>query len=248
MNVIDTSIIDKNNPIPLYYQIKEHLKQQINEGVFKKGEKLPTELWISQTYQASRVTVRRAIDELVQEGIVERKRGQGVYVSTSSFNRNIQRLTSQFEDLIKSGISTKSQLLSVEETIADAKLSLMLETKKGQKLLRVHRMRYADEKPFSEQIMYINTHYLPNWDPYELEKGSLYHIIEDKYHLKISHANQIITAVMPTNKQMKLFNLKEPEPLMYMQRTTFLESNSPVEHTENYHVASSYKYSITLYR
>ena len=242
------SIIDRNNPMPLYYQIKEHLKQQINEGILKKGEKLPTELWISQAYKASRVTVRRAIDELVQEGVVERKKGQGVYVSTSSFNRNIQRLTSQFEDLVKAGMSTRSQLLSIKEITADARLTLILEVEKGDKLLQIHRMRFADEKPFSEQIMYINIGYLPDWDPHELESGSLYHVLEDKYHLKISHANQIITAAMPTEEQLKLFHLHEPAPMIHMLRTTFLEGNAPVEFTETYHVAGSYKYSITLYR
>lgn len=241
-------IIDRSKPIPLYYQIKEHLKGQILDGALSPGDKLPTEQWISDTYRASRVTVRHAIEELVQEGLVDKRRGRGAFVTKPKFDRRPNRLTSLHEDLDSAGISCYSRLLWVKNLPADQELAHGLRLDPGEPLWNIRRIRYADNLPFCEQIMNVAARLLPDWDPRELEHRSFYQVLESRYGLTISYADQSIDAVMPSNSQMEIFELTKREPLLHTRRITFLEGDVPVELTDVYHVASTYKYSMTLYR
>ena len=107
-------MIDRNSPIPLYFQIKKDICHQIDTGELKEGDKLPTEYWYRDHYQVSRVTIRRAIEELVNENVLERERKKGAVVAGKKVNRQLNKMTSSYEDLKKMGVEFETKILSLK--------------------------------------------------------------------------------------------------------------------------------------
>ncbi|MBE6830910.1 GntR family transcriptional regulator [Clostridium sp. KNHs216] len=241
-------MIDKTKPIPLYYQIKEQIKEQIKSGELVPGDKLPTEQWYSQYYGVSRVTVRKTLGELISEGIIERMRGQGPVVSAPKFNRQLGRLTGLHEDLTSSGISATSRILSVKMIQANDVLAERMGIKENEDIISIYRVRYANKQPFAEQKIYLRDRFCHGLDAYQLETNSLLKTLEGTFQLKIAHAEQVIDAVLPTKKQCENLDISDKTPLVRMKRTTFLQNGDAVEYTEIYYVSDRYNFSMKLYR
>ena len=92
-------VIDKKSPLPLYYQVEEHIKQTIQSEELQPGDALPSERELSENFQISRMTVRQAITNLVNQGFLFREKGRGTFVSNQKFEQNLQGLTSFTEDM-----------------------------------------------------------------------------------------------------------------------------------------------------
>ena len=106
--------------IPLYHQIVAGLKEQINAGELVSGEKIPTEKWLSEHYGVSRVTVRKALENLTEEGYVEKRPNKGCYVLQPKFEKNFSRMRSLHQELVDAGITPSSKIISYQEVEADS--------------------------------------------------------------------------------------------------------------------------------
>ena len=139
--------IDRSSPVPLYHQLAEQLSQAIADGRLKPGDPFENEMSVADRLQLSRPTVRRAIQELVDQGLLVRRRGLGTTVANRKVHRKFQ-LSSLYDELSRDGRSPRTAVLDlVEETDEHAAASLDLPP--DTPLLHITRLRYADDVPLA---------------------------------------------------------------------------------------------------
>jgi GntR family transcriptional regulator len=233
---------------PLYYRVKEDIKDQIERQELKPGDLLPTENYLCEKYKVSRVTIRKSISELINEGLVERDFGKAARVAHKQFDRSMNRLGSLFEELEQSGIRSFSYILSSQLIHADEKMAEIMLIPQGEELLYVHRVRYANDVPISLQQIYVRTQLCPNLTAEDMRNQSLYGIIENRYGLSIKYADQTISSVIATPKQAALLELESTTGLLRVNRTTYLTDECCVEYSKSLYVPSRYTLTMRLYR
>ena len=240
--------MSKKNSNPLYYIVKEDIKKQIDRQELNPGDYILTEGELCNLYNVSRVTVRRAVEELIAEGVLQREHGKTASVVNKSIPRSLNRLGGLHEELTKAGIKCSSYILNSEEIEADEKLAQKMGLELNNPLIRFERLRYADGYPLCHQTAYINKALCPDLDVKSLNNNSLYEIIEQKYNLQIDYATQIITSALSSYKVTALLELPERTCMVSIKRLTYLKDNTCIEYSENQYVGSRYNLSMTLQR
>lgn len=242
------SSIDKANPIPLYYQIVRDISAQIESQKLNPGDKLPTEQWLVEHYNVSRVTVRKALSDLLAAELIERERGKGPVVARPKINRDVSRLTGLQQEIAKAGLKSTSVISDISYITAQGKIAEKMNVREGEPLIRFHRLRFGDDMPIADQIIYLRECFCKGFNPMDLQEKSLFEILENDYGLKIDYAHQTMSVKVPSKRQVEELDLPDKTGLLCMKRTTFLSSGEAVEYTEISYVSNRYELSMTLYR
>lgn len=202
-------MIDKKSPIPAYYQIKEDIKNRIRTGEWKSGEAIDSERKISDSYGVSRMTVRQAIGELEREGILEREKGRGTFVSPP---RVTQHNIMSFTDMASAGgMKSKTLVLSFDRIPVPEKYAQAIE---GSYVYFITRLRYIDDQPIGIETVYIPVYMLEGVEKNQLE-GSLFQLLKDRdYSIKDSEAsiqacsmNKAYSEIFGTNASLPLIKI-----------------------------------------
>ncbi len=238
----------RTNTNPLYHTIKEDIKKQIHEEIYRPGDFISTEGELCRQYDVSRVTVRRAIEELIDEGVLNRESGKTAHVAEKSIPRSLNQLGGLHEELSRDGIKCSSFILNSEKIRADSIMADNLKINEGDCLHRVERLRYANGTPLSYQILYLVDKSCPDLDVQKLATKSLFETLEKEYNLKIEYATQTISAALATYKQAALLELPERTCMLCIKRITYLKDGNAIEYSESFYVASKYNLSMTLQR
>lgn len=228
--------IDRASPVPLYHQLAEQLTRAITNGLLQPGDPFENEVAVAQRLQLSRPTVRRAIQELVDQGLLVRRRGLGTTVANRKVHRKLE-LTSLYDDLERDGRKPRTTVLELElETNEQASAGLDLPA--DSQLLHIFRIRHAGELPLA--LMH-------NWLPAphnditgeELESGGLYAALRSR-GVRPVVAQQNIGARMPTPAERRHLEITGTQPLLTMIRMAFDASGNPVEYGDHCYRASDY--------
>ncbi|GFZ32887.1 GntR family transcriptional regulator [Clostridium zeae] len=206
-------MIDKNSPIPVYYQLKEDIKRKISQGVWKVGQCIDSERELSESYGVSRMTIRQALGELVQEGILIREKGKGTFVCEPKVK---QKDMMSFSNIIKKlggKLETKVLGLEIIDTPED-----MHDVFSFDKLYRIDRMRIVDGETIANEIVYIPCDYCGYIDEKLLE-GSLFEMLEG-FGYKIDYSQSSIKAIIMDDYYKKLFNVDRDVPLINIYSKT----------------------------
>lgn len=207
-------MIDKNSPIPVYYQLKNDLIKKIASGVWKPGECISSERELCEIYEVSRMTIRQAIGELVQEGILIRKKGKGTFVCEQTVN---QKDMMSFTEMIKqTGRSLTTEVLAFEiiNTPEDKQDIFVLD-----KLYKIVRRRIVDNECIAVEIVYIPVDYCGRLDK-EILKGSLYRVLEG-FGYTISNSNSSIVAINVNNNIKELLQCEDDSPILKIASKNF---------------------------
>src|SRR5579871_2784096 len=162
--------LDRHSPIPLYFQIAESLKQAIEDGALKPGERLDNELDLAERLRVSRPTVRQAVQRLVEQGLVTRRRGLGTVVVAPRILRSVA-LTSLYDDLSASHRHPATTVLSAREVQADDEVASILALPAGAAVLQVERLRLADGTPLAIMHNHLPAGLLKGRPEFGLEKA-----------------------------------------------------------------------------
>ena len=233
---------------PLYYRIKEDIKKQIENKKLNPGDFLPTEKSLCELYNVSRVTIRKAISELISEGLVVRDYSKMACVAGKHVARDLNYLGGLHEVLSKQGIKVSSYVLKSELIQADKKISEAMKIEEGTPVLFIDRLRYADSDPIAQQLLYIRIDLCPGLEAKDLINQSFYELLEKKYHYKIKSATQTINARTATYKQAALLEISKETNMLYIVRNTYLDNDECIEYSVNYYIANKYDLTMTLYR
>jgi DNA-binding GntR family transcriptional regulator len=235
--------VDRSSPIPLYFQISTRLEKAIQDSELPAGSRLENEISLGQRFGLSRPTVRRAIQELVDKGLLVRRRGVGTQVVHGQVTRNVE-LTSLYEDLGRTGQKPTTSVISHEIGEADAQMAEILNVPVGDRVLHIKRLRLADGVPIA-----ILDNTLPSdfadIRVEDLETRGLYQILRTR-GVTMRVAKQQIGARSATAAESKLLQLPKGAALLTMARTAFDSSGRAVEFGRHCYSPDLYSFEITL--
>jgi GntR family transcriptional regulator len=240
-------IIDKNSIVPLYYQLKEYIKRQIDARQYKELDLIPSERELSERFDINRMTVRQACNELVQEGILHRQRGVGTYVSKVKINQPLSKLTNFSFDMLDKGITPGSRDLGTEVILAEEEIASRLQIAKGDKVIRVFRIRTGDGEPMALERSYLNYEVARPLEGLNMENRSLYEALAEKCGVKLVRAQQTIEISYIDPEDAHYLEIDPGEAFMLIKRVTYaLGIARPVEYVSSIYRADRYKFSIEM--
>jgi GntR family transcriptional regulator len=239
-------MLDRQSPVPLYRQLRDTLRQWIESGVYKPGDILPPEPTLEAQFDVSRITVRQAIVDLVQEGLLVRERGRGTFVREPKITQNLNQLTSWAETIMSMGMTARTVECRLEEAGPPVWVARRLGTGLDQRVLVVKRVRYANDEPMCIMINYIVSRYVPGLLDDGLTSESLYEIMENKYNIVLSRAEETVEAVLADEQQAKTLKTYEGAPLLSVTRVTYDQNDFPFEVVKAVSRGDRYQYSATL--
>ncbi len=234
-----------DSPIPLYVQLGEILRRQIVSGLYAPGEQLPTEKEFCERYGVSTITVRQAVLNLVDEGLLYRRRGKGTFVAEPKLSRDISTIYSFSEDMKRLGLRPSSRVLDLRLIEADevkAQLSLPGE---GEHVFLIVRLRLADGTPLLLETTYIPSRIAPGLMGKDLSGRSLYAILKEDYGVEVSSAVESFESVILDAEEAELLGCPAASAAFHIERTAYDPSGVPVELTSSLTRADRCKFSIT---
>jgi DNA-binding GntR family transcriptional regulator len=236
--------LDRNSPIPLYFQIAENLKQAITEGSLKPGDRLDNELDLTERLGVSRPTVRQAVQRLVDQGLVVRRRGLGTVVMAPRIQRSVA-LTSLYDDLSATGRHPATTVLGVTQIEADDAMAAILSVEPGAPLVSVERLRLSDGTPLALMHNVLPAAMIAAELSDALEKTGLYELLRGQ-GVQLQAGEQVIAARKATAHEAKLLEAPRGATVLTMTRTTFDQAGQPVEHGSHAYLADRYSFRMTL--
>ncbi|MEH7492562.1 GntR family transcriptional regulator [Neobacillus niacini] len=240
-------MINKNSPVPIYHQLEEYIKQQIENGLLVEEASIPSEREYAQTFQISRMTVRQAINNLVSDGYLKRQKGRGTFVNKKKVEQELQGMTSFTEDMLSRGMIPSSTLLSFQIIPADKKTATDLRIEVNNFVYKIKRIRLADSAPMALETAYIPVELVPGLTE-ENSNLSLYQYIEDHLSLSISEATQEIEASIASSHDAEPLGINIGDPILLIERISYLQNEVPFELVESTFRADRYRFVHTMKR
>ncbi|KEZ52587.1 GntR family transcriptional regulator [Metabacillus indicus] len=240
-------MIQKNSPLPIYYQLEEAIKEAIQNQELTPGRMIPSEREYAEKYGISRMTVRQALSNLVNDGFLYRQRGKGTFVAHQKIEQPLQGLTSFSEDMRSRGLEPSTRVISFKEVPASHDLASKLEVEAGTSLFELKRIRLADQLPMAYEMLYISKEVAPDLTE-EIAQSSIYEYVENKLGLKIQHGRQVLEASIARRTEAEMLQVEEGAPVLMIERRSTLESNKPLEVVKSVYRADRYKFTIDMER
>ncbi|MBL0885212.1 GntR family transcriptional regulator [Myceligenerans indicum] len=235
--------LDRSGPVPLYFQISSRLEAAIQDGTLPAGSRLENEVALGSRLGLSRPTIRRAIQELVDKGLLVRRRGIGTQVVHGKVTRSVE-LTSLYEDLERSGQEPTTQIVSMEVGKADEKAAEELGIEKGRPVLRIRRVRSADGVPIAILDNTLPEQYR-DLDADDLAKYGLYQLLRAR-GVTMRVAKQRIGARDATGVEAGLLDIPKGAAVLTMTRTAFDNAGRAVEWGQHCYRPDLYSFEMTL--
>ena len=232
---------------PMYRQIADTLREQIQRGELKPGDALPTESALQEAFSVSRVTVRQALKQLTQEAIIESIQGSGSYVKEERVNYDIYQLTSFYEKLADRNVETHSDVRVFEAISADESLAEKLQLSAGEKVWHVKRVRFIKQKPVTLEETWMPLSLFPEMT-WEVMENSKYHFIEQIKKMVIDRSEQEIVPVMPSEEVANLLGLDASRPILEKISRGFLGDGRVFEYSRNAFKSDDYKFTLVAKR
>lgn len=232
--------IIRKGPLPRYYQLKEIMREKIRSGEWMPGDLIPSERELGEQYGISRMTARQAITELVNEGLFYREQGKGTFVSRHKITQQLLHLTGFTEDIRARGQCPGTRVLSASMCPADETVAERLHIRHGEAVFCLQRLRLANDEPLAIEQSYLH---FPNCEQLaedDLEKNSLYRLLETKYGQLLLEAEQELEAGLVSEEEAPLLEVPVGSPALYTRRTTYVERNQPIEYARAIYCGRKY--------
>ncbi|GAA1480005.1 GntR family transcriptional regulator [Gordonia sinesedis] len=234
--------LDRATPVPLYHQLAQAIESAIVRGDLVPGDRLENELDLAKRLKLSRPTIRQAISELVDKGVVVRKRGVGTQVVQSPVHRSVE-LTSLFDDLSSAGMHPSTRLLEYRRAVPGDELREELGLPDDTEAVTIKRLRSAGGEPLALMVNHLPADISPPAG--ELEDGGLYRGLRERgIHIRL--ARQRIGAKAADAEEAALLGEEVGAPLLTMQRTAFDDAGRIVEVGRHAYRADRYFFETTV--
>ncbi|WP_342436551.1 GntR family transcriptional regulator [Paenibacillus sp. FSL L8-0436] len=237
-------MLNAENAEPLYIQLKNAVQSAIANGSFNQGDKIPTEIELAETYNVSRITVRKAIEELVREGYLTKRQGKGTFVNRPKIGRKIEHIISFTAACKANGVSSHSVVTERKKLKADADTAERLQIQPGESVLYIQRQRYAGEQP----LMLENNYYPFERFAFLMEanlEGSIYELLRSEYNIDPNQPGEtILQIVLADEPQAKLLEVPIGQPLFYMNTIIYDQNSKPVHVGKQFIIGDRYQFTL----
>lgn len=240
---IPSLVVDRSSPVPLYFQVAEHLEKLIESGQYAPGTRLENEVVLAERLGLSRPTMRRAIEYLVDRGLLVRKRGVGTQVVQPKVRRPVE-LSSLYDDLHSAGKRPRTEVLSFAAEEPSELVAQALAVPLDSKVYAFERLRYAGDEPLSIMCNWVPADVVA-LDADALRERGFYQILRTS-GITLKIASESIGGRAARAAEARLLNEKAGAPLLTMTRTAYDETGRAVEYGSHVYRASLYTFEITL--
>ncbi len=226
----------------IYIRIHDEIKHQIETGVFEVGQRLPSERVMAEQFGVSRMTLRQAVTSLVEEGILTRYVGSGTFVASDRVREKMRGTTSFTEIIQNLGKTPSSKVLSYQKTKANEVECDKLQLKKGAQIIRMERIRYADELPICYEVASI---------PYRLIEDFAKNDIANHFYeplanagKKIGRSEQIISAKIVNKEIANFLSIKQSSAILALTQVSYFANSdeTPFEYVLSQYVGERFEF------
>jgi len=220
-----------NPPLPKYFQVQELLREQI--AGLPEGEIIPSEAELCKLYGASRITVRKAIEGLVQQGFLVRIQGKGTFVTRPKISekpreRFVSQITGFYGDMTSRGFEVGTRVLEQEIIHPDTNLRDKLNLEPTDKVIKIVRLRFVNHQPHHIVNTFLPNKYFAGVENVDLNQGSLYALLREKYKAELAKARFIVEASSCNELEAELLNYPLSAPILVVFSQVFDPSGIPI--------------------
>ena len=239
--------LDKNSQQPLYSQLMKELKEQIQNGKYKPGDQIPTEIQLSEMYQVSRITVRRTIEELCAQGVLVKRQGKGTFVEAPKIYRKIEKDNNMsFSAACRAnGRKPSSHILSCIVMKAENWQNDFLKLSEDTRLYHIERVLSADDLPIIYEHIYIPVSRVPDFQVEKLEDDSFVRLLSEEYHVEESEKGRSTIEVrLVPSVIAEYLRMNIGEPVMIL--TSFINDEAEMPLYISYEIIAGSRYRISI--
>ncbi|MEO1166924.1 MAG: GntR family transcriptional regulator [Chloroflexota bacterium] len=242
-------MLKTDSPKPLYEQIKEYILYHIHTGEWTYNTRIPSERDLAEQFEVSRVTVGKAIKELVQLGHLNVQIGKGTYVSETPMKQQIETLTSFTEEMEIRGQATVSQVLSATVKVAPPDVVEVLDMPMGADIVELKRVRHVGNRPMAIECASVIATLCPKiLDKHDFSRESLYAVLREEYNVNLVSAEQTFEARAASEDEAELLGIDVGAPVLAIHRVTYDSMNRACEEVKSVYRGDRYKFRARLKR
>lgn len=216
-------MLEQNAAKPLYEQLMDAVEEDIRSGRYQFGDRLPTETEMEAIYHVSRITVRRAVKELCDRKILEKKQGKGTFVRSETVQSNMSRIAGFHESLAAQGRRASQRVLMLRESRPDAEVAQAMQLTRGEKVLELRRLFFIDEKPVNIDSCYLPLDRFPCIRTYMTGDFSVYAILRERYGVQLIYAKKEIRTRKARLEEAQLMNCRPGDAVFDTLKTVYDE-------------------------
>lgn len=216
------------NQTPMYFRIEQEILEQIQRGALRPGAQLPTEAELASRYKVSRITAKRALDDLVGQGRAFRQQGRGTFVAHARI-REISGFGSFSDDIRARGLEPSSRILTFKEVVPAAEIRDALHLEEGERAIRLKRVRLASGDPVAVETAHLPSRLCQGLLDEDLTTQSLYDVLSRRFGHVLTWADAEIEARAATKEEALLLKMKPGRPVLAARRITFLANYDVIE-------------------
>ena len=225
---------------PVYIQIHNQIKKDIEAGVWAVGDRIPSERELALEFNVSRMTLRQAVQTLVEEGILERQVGAGTFVARKKVQEKMTGVTRFTELMEAQGKNPSSRTVSYSVTTPSLSALERLKPKDDEKVLRMERIRYADEVPICFEVATLPYSLVKDYERNQITT-SLYRTLEESGR-KIGHAQQSVSAHVASERIAEYLNIKRGSAILRLRQVTELGDGTPFEYVRTQYAGNKFEF------
>ncbi len=232
--------LEGESMLPAYIRIHDAIKQDIEQGIWKIGQRLPSERNLSENFEVSRMTLRQAITLLVDEGILERRIGSGTFVASRRVQEKMRGTTS-FTEIVKSqGKLPSSKLISYIKTQPSSQEMQQLQLSPREAIIRMERVRYADQIPVVYEIAAIPEKMIKNFRKEEITEHFFQTLVKNGY--EIGKSQQTISAKIAEKEVAAYLDIDEGKGLLALTQVSYFTDGQPFEFVRSQYVGDRFEF------
>jgi GntR family transcriptional regulator len=241
--------INFDSHIPYYVQLMEILRDKVQQAEWSPGDQIPGEQDLCERYQVSRTVVRQALRELEFEGVINRHKGKGTFISLPKINEGlVQKLTDFYQDMLVRGLKPGSKVLHQRVIPASEKIARYLTVTPGEKVIDIQRLQYINDEPIQLVTTYLPFDICPTLASTDLTNRSLYEFLETECGIFIAKGQRYIEAVLANEYEADLLGIERGAPLLMLDSVSFSEDGQPVEYYHALHRGDHSRLEVKLVR
>lgn len=242
------ALVQPASPVPLYAQIKDILRGRILDGSYQPHQQMPSESEMMATFNVSRITVRQALNDLQNEGLIFRIHGKGTFVSKPKAFQDLGRLQGFGEAMRQMGYETFARVLSIRSVVPTAQVADKLQLPKRARVTELQRVRFLNREPISLDVTYVPLAIGNRLASENLAARDVFVILENDYGLALGHAELQIGSTLADENLALQLKVEEGSPVLFIERTTHTADGTPIDYEHLYYRGDAFQYKVRVDR
>jgi len=221
-------------PVPLHHQVYLHVRDELDRGTWKPGDRLPPERELTERYACSLITVRRALGDLTRDGRLERMQGRGTFVTQPRIERDLGAALSFPDEMKRRGSLPETRVLVARREPASPAHAAALDLAHGAMVVYLERLRLADGEPLLLEQVWLSDDRYPGLPEMDLERNSLYEMVRERFGTTIARTRESIHPVLLPAREARLLVAPRRTPALLIEGVAYSDVGEPIEHSLTY--------------